>query len=70
MIRDSRFAACIPELADKVDRLYGSIENPDSGVADMGNGMQSVMVGSMDAFRYLLPATHWVAHMASGLLSG
>jgi hypothetical protein len=28
------------------------------------------MVGSMDGtdYRYLLPATHWVAHMASGLL--
>jgi hypothetical protein len=26
------------------------------------------MIGSMDAYRYLLPATHWVAHMASGLL--
>ena len=24
------------------------------------------MVGPMDAYRYLLPATHWVAHMASG----
>jgi hypothetical protein len=26
------------------------------------------MVGSMQSYRYLLPATHWVAHMASGLL--
>jgi hypothetical protein len=26
------------------------------------------MIGSLDAYRYLLPATHWVAHMASGLL--
>jgi hypothetical protein len=63
-------APSVPELADKVDQLYGSIENPDTGVADMGNGMQNVMVGSMDGndYRYLLPATHWVAHMASGLL--
>jgi hypothetical protein len=36
----------------------------------MGNGMENVMVGSMDGtdYRYLLPATHWVAHMPTGLL--
>jgi hypothetical protein len=63
-------ASSVPDLANKVDQLYGSIENPDTGVADMGNGMENVMVGSMDGkdYRYLLPATHWVAHMASGLL--
>jgi hypothetical protein len=62
-------APTIPELADKVDQLYGSIENPDTGVPNMGNGAENVMIGSMDgtAYRYLLPATHWVAHMASGL---
>jgi hypothetical protein len=62
-------AGNVPALADKVDKLYGSIENPDTGVADMGNGMENVLVGSMDGtdYRYLLPATHWVAHMASGL---
>jgi hypothetical protein len=60
-------AASIPELANKVDQLYGSIENPDTGVPDMDNGMANVMVGSMDAYEYLLPATHWVSHMASGL---
>ncbi|MDQ1396355.1 MAG: hypothetical protein QOG64_1614, partial [Acidimicrobiaceae bacterium] len=60
----------VPQLANQVDKLYGSIENPDTGVADMGNGMENVMVGSMDGtdYQYLLPATHWVAHMASGLL--
>lgn len=61
-------ASSVPDLAKKVDELYGSIENPDTGVADMANGMQNVMIGSLDAYRYLLPATHWVAHMASGLL--
>jgi hypothetical protein len=63
-------APSVPELANKVDQLYGSIENPDTGVADMGNGIQNVMVGSMDGtdYRYLLPATHWVAHMPTGLL--
>jgi hypothetical protein len=63
-------APSVPELANKVDQLYGSIENPDSGVADMGNGIQNVMIGSMDGtdYRYLLPATHWVAHMPTGLL--
>jgi hypothetical protein len=51
-------APSVPELADKVDKLYGSIENPDTGVANMGNGMDNVMVGSMDGndYRYLLPA--------------
>jgi hypothetical protein len=60
----------VPELANQVDKLYGSIENPDTGVANMSNGMENVMVGSMDGtdYQYLLPATHWVAHMASGLL--
>ena len=63
-------AGSVPELADKVDQLYGSIENPDTGVANMGNGMENVMIGSLDGndYQYLLPATHWVAHMASGLL--
>jgi hypothetical protein len=63
-------ADSVPELADKVDRLYGSIENPDTGVPNMSNGVENVMVGSLDGtdYRYLLPATHWVAHMASGLL--
>ncbi|MCU1352767.1 MAG: cell wall-binding repeat-containing protein [Acidimicrobiales bacterium] len=60
----------VPELANRVDKLYGSIENPDTDVANMTNGMENVMVGSMDGtdYRYLLPATHWVAHMASGML--
>jgi hypothetical protein len=58
----------VPALANTVDKLYGSIQNPDSGVPAMGNGMENVMVGSMESYQYLLPATHWVAHMASGLL--
>jgi hypothetical protein len=63
-------ASSVPDLANKVDQLYGSIENPDTGVPNMGDGAENVMVGSMDGtdYRYLLPATHWVAHMASGLL--
>ncbi|MDX6245278.1 MAG: hypothetical protein QOE76_3001 [Frankiales bacterium] len=62
-------APTVPDLANKVDKLYGSIENPDTGVANMSNGMENVMIGSMDGtdYQYLLPATHWVAHMASGL---
>jgi hypothetical protein len=58
----------VPALANTVDQLYGKIENPDTGVPNMGNGAMNVMVGSMQSYRYLLPATHWVAHMASGLL--
>ncbi|MCW3015084.1 MAG: cell wall-binding repeat-containing protein [Solirubrobacterales bacterium] len=58
----------VPVLANTVDKLYGSIENPDTGVPNMDNGAENVMVGSMQSYEYLLPATHWVAHMASGLL--
>ncbi|MDX6657581.1 MAG: hypothetical protein QOH62_2374, partial [Solirubrobacteraceae bacterium] len=58
----------VPALANTVDQLYGKIENPDTGVPNMDNGALNVMVGSMQSYRYLLPATHWVAHMASGLL--
>jgi hypothetical protein len=58
----------VPALANTVDKLYGSIENPDTGVPNMGNGAENVMIGSMQSYKYLLPATHWVAHMASGLL--
>jgi hypothetical protein len=58
----------VPSLADTVDKLYGSIQNPDTGVPAMDNGSENVMVGSMQSYQYLLPATHWVAHMASGLL--
>ncbi|MDX6230732.1 MAG: hypothetical protein QOI76_4122 [Frankiales bacterium] len=62
-------AKTVPDLANKVDKLYGSIENPDTGVPNMSNGATNVMIGSMDGtdYQYLLPATHWVAHMASGL---
>jgi hypothetical protein len=58
----------VPALANTVDKLYGSIENPDTGVPNMPGGMENVMIGSMQSYKYLLPATHWVAHMASGLL--
>ncbi|MDQ1741406.1 MAG: hypothetical protein QOE53_3058 [Pseudonocardiales bacterium] len=58
----------IPTLADNVDKLYGSIENPDTGVPTMPG--YNVMIGSMTGkdYQYLLPATHWVAHMPTGLL--
>lgn len=60
-------AGSIPELANKVDQLYGSIQNPDTGVPTMPG--YNVVIGSMDGkdYQYLLPATHWVAHMATGL---
>jgi hypothetical protein len=64
----------IPALANTVDKLYGSIQNPDTGVPGMGGGATggggsyNVMIGSTSAYDYILPATHWVAHMASGLL--
>ena len=58
----------IPTLADNVDKLYGSIENPDTGVPTMPG--YNVAIGSMDGkdWQYVLPATHWVAHMPTGLL--
>jgi hypothetical protein len=55
-------------LANTVDKLYGSIQNPDTGVPMMENGTESVMIGSRQSYTYLLPATHWVAHMPAGLL--
>jgi hypothetical protein len=58
----------VPALANTVDQLYGKIENPDTGVPNMDNGAENVMVGSMQSYRYMLPATHWVGHMASGLV--
>jgi hypothetical protein len=65
----------VPALANTVDQLYGSVQNPDTGVPGMGGGTtmgggpENVMIGSMDGkdYQYILPATHWVAHMASGL---
>jgi hypothetical protein len=68
LIFTSVTAPDVPALANTVDKLYGSIENPDTGVPNMDNGAENVMVGSMQSYQYLLPATHWVAHMASGLL--
>jgi hypothetical protein len=67
LIYTSVTAPNVPALANTVDKLYGSIENPDTGVPNMENGAENVMIGSMQSYRYLLPATHWVAHMASGL---
>jgi hypothetical protein len=68
-------APSIPALANTVDKLYGSIQNPDTGVPGMGGGTtmgggpENVMIGSLQGndYQYILPATHWVAHMASGL---
>ena len=34
-------APSVPELANEVDKLYGSIENPDTGVANMSNGWRT-----------------------------
>jgi len=60
-------APTIPALANKVDKLYGSITNPDTGVAEMANGAMTVMIGSLDAYQFVLPATHWVTHMPTAL---
>ena len=62
------------ELANKIDQVYGSIQNADTGVPQMetsastgGNGVQDVMIGTPTAYQYILPATHWVSHMPTGL---
>lgn len=61
-------------LANKIDQVYGSIQNADTGVPQMetsastgGNGVQDVMIGTPSAYQYILPATHWVSHMPAGL---
>ncbi|MFI9040254.1 hypothetical protein [Streptomyces sp. NPDC053726] len=68
-------APTIPGLADAVDRVYGSIQNPDTGVPQMGNsgsqggaGMMDVMIASMNSWEYALPATHWSSHMPTAIL--
>ena len=55
-------------LADNVDKLYGSIQNPDTGVPTMP-GAEDVFVAGMDGkdWQYALPATHFVAHMPIAL---
>jgi hypothetical protein len=64
-------------LANKVDQLYGSIANPDQGFPIMsgsatgeGSSIADVVIGSTAGsnWQYLLPATHWVSHMPTGLL--
>jgi hypothetical protein len=61
-------------LANKIDQVYGSIQNADTGVPQMetsastgGNGVQDVMIGTPSAYQYILPATHWLSHMPGGL---
>jgi hypothetical protein len=64
-------------LANKVDQIYGSIQNPDQGYPIMspsatgeGSTVADVVIGSTagNGWQYLLPATHWVSHMPTGLL--
>lgn len=64
-----------PELADKIDAYYGNIESPDTGVPTMGpeassggNGVMDVMIGSLNDWKFALPATHWTSHMPTAML--
>ncbi|CAD6557491.1 hypothetical protein LMG28727_06391 [Paraburkholderia kirstenboschensis] len=57
-------------LADRIDEIYGHIENPDSGVPTMmtsaaggGAGVMDVFVGSTESPGLMLPITHWISHM-------
>jgi hypothetical protein len=63
------------ELANQVDKLYGSIQNPDEGYPIMsdsatgeGSSTADVVIGNPANWQYILPATHWVSHMPTGLL--
>jgi hypothetical protein len=63
------------ELANQVDKLYGSIQNPDEGYPIMsdsatgeGSSTADVVIGNPAQWKYILPATHWVSHMPTGLL--
>jgi hypothetical protein len=62
-------------LADKIDQVYGQIQNPDTGVPTMmtsaaagGAGIMDVFVGSTAAPGFVLPITHWVSHMPGAVL--
>jgi hypothetical protein len=62
------------ELANQIDIAYGKIQNPPSGVPQMegsatfgGNGIQDVFIGSISAYQFMLPITHWVSHMPGGV---
>jgi hypothetical protein len=60
------------DLANKIDIYYGAVQNPDTGVPQMGgsaseggNGVMDVFICSADgdAWQYCLPATHFSSHM-------
>jgi hypothetical protein len=62
-------------LADRIDTVYGRIQNPDSGVPTMmtsaaagGNGVMDVFIGSTESPAFTLPVTHWVSHMPGAVL--
>lgn len=62
-------------LANEVDEIYGSIQDPDLGYPIMspsatgeGSTTADVVVGSTASPQYILPVTHWVSHMPTGLL--
>ncbi|MCW3002677.1 MAG: cell wall-binding repeat-containing protein [Conexibacter sp.] len=68
-------AADAPSLANEVDKVYGQIANPDTGYPIMqnsatgeGSTITDVLVGSMEDYQFVLPATHWVSHMPTALL--
>ncbi|MBE3556884.1 MAG: hypothetical protein IMW91_07450 [Firmicutes bacterium] len=62
-------------LANEVDRVQGYVQDSDLDVPieeeysrTGGNGVMDVMIGCVTALSYILPATHWVSHMPSGLV--
>lgn len=62
-------------LADRIDKIYGSIQNPDSGVPTMmtsaaggGAGIMDVFVASTESPGFVLPITHWVSHMPGAVV--
>lgn len=61
-------------LANEIDKTYGQIHSPDTGVPTMmnsvknGNGIMDVFIGSTDAPLFMLPIAEWASHLPSGIL--
>ena len=62
-------------LANEIDKLYGQIQNPDTGVptlmdnaADGGAGVMNVFIGNAQAYEFMLPVAAWASHLPTGIV--